>query len=212
MKCRRQILSVMKSISFAILMLVPIAGASAIDFTPRYAESVQDGFPVKRLYFSDQDQRIYLSIPNNWRVTGDGQHGTFAPGNLTQAAIVLENSPISARVAFDEKGLEAYRKSASDLVPPGATEVQIDFERANEVQVNGWTSFEMAFTYKVSGQPFCKNVLFINIDKEKQIRFRVEARKENFEKLYPQARAALGSWFAPSPELESVLQRLTAKS
>jgi hypothetical protein len=202
----------MKSIYFAVLTLASVASASAIDFTPRYAESVQDGFPVKRLYFSDQDQRIYLSIPNNWRVTGDGQHGSLIPPNLTQASIVLENSPTSAQVAFDEKGLEVYRKAAADLLPPGATDVKIDFERANEVQVNGWTSFEMAFTYKVSGQPFCKNVLFVNIDKEKQIRFRVEARKENFEKLYPQARAALGSWFAPSPELESVLQRLTSKS
>jgi hypothetical protein len=202
----------MKSICLALLALVPVAGASAIDFTPRYAESVQDGFPVKRLYFSDQAQRIYLSIPNNWRVTGDGQHGTFTPVNLTQASIVLENSPISAQVAFDEKGLAAYRKAASDLLPPGATDVQIDFERANEIQINGWTSFEIAFSYRYYGQPFSKNVLFINIDKDKQIRFRVEARKENFEKLYPQARAALGSWFAPSPELESVLQRLTAKS
>lgn len=202
----------MKSICFAILLLVPIADASAIDFTPRYAESVQDGFPVKRLYFSDEAQRIYLSIPNNWRVTGDGQHGTFIPGNFPQASIVLENSPINAKVTFDEKGLEAYRKAASDLLPPGASEVQIDFERANEIQINGWTSFEMAFTYRVHGHPFSKSVLFINIDKEKQIRFRVEARKENFEKLYPQARAALGSWFAPSPELESALQRLSSKS
>lgn len=212
MKCQPPFSSVMKSICFALFILVPVTGASAIDFTPRYAESVQDGFPVKRLYFSDEAQRIYLSIPNNWRVTGDGQHGTFTPGNFPQASIVLENSPISAQVAFDEKGLEAYRKAASDLIPPGASEVQIDFERANEIQINGWTSFEMAFTYRVYGQPFSKSVLFINIDREKQIRFRVEARKENFEKLYPQARAALGSWFAPSPELESALQRLSSKS
>lgn len=212
MKYQRHLSSVMKSICFALLILVPGAGASAIDFTPRYAESVQDGFPVKRLYFSDQAQRIYLSIPNSWRVTGDGQHGTFTPANLNQASIVLENSPISAQVPFDEKGLESYRKAASDLLPPGASDVQIEFERANEVPNNGWTSFEMAFTYRVYGQPFCKNVLFINIDKEKQIRFRVEARKEHFEKLYPQARAALGSWFAPSPELEAALQRLSAKS
>ena len=202
----------MKGICFALLLLVPVAGASAIDFTPRYAESVQDGFPVKRLYFSDEAQRIYLSIPNSWRVTGDAQHGTLTPPNLSNASIVLENSPISAHVAFDEKGLEAYRKAASDLIPPGASDVQIEFERANEIQLNGWTSFEMAFSYRYYGQPFSKSVLFVNINKETQIRFRVEARKENFEKLYPQARAALGSWFAPSPELEAALQRLSAKS
>jgi hypothetical protein len=200
----------MKRLCFAVLILTPVTVASAIDFTPRYAESVQDGFPVKRLYFSDQAQRIYLSIPNNWRATGDGQRGTFTPGNLTQASIVLENSPITARVPFDEKGLEMYRKAASDLLPPGANEVQIDFERTNEIPINGWTSFEMGFSYRAYGQLFSKTVLFVNLDKENQLRFRVEARRESFEKFYSQARAALGSWFAPSPELEAALQRLTA--
>jgi hypothetical protein len=202
----------MKRICFGLFILFPLAGASAIDFTPRYAESVQDGFSVKRLYFADQAQRIYLSIPNSWRVSGDGQHGTFTPANLTQASVVLENSPISAQIAFDEKGLAAYRKTASESMPPGASEIQSEVERANEVQLNGWTSYELTFSYKSYGQRFTRSVLFINLDRERQIVFRVEARKENFEKLYQQARATLGSWFAPSPELESVLQRLSAKS
>ena len=208
----RYLLNAMKRICFGLLILFPLTGASAIDFTPRYAESVQDGFPVKRLFFADQDQRIYLSVPNNWRVTGDGQHGAFTPGNLTQASVVLENSPVNAQIAFDEKGLAAYRKAASELIPPGASETQVEFERTNEVRLNGWTSFEMTFSYKSYGQRFTKSVLFINLDKEKQILFLVEARKENYEKLYQQARATLGSWFAPSPELESVLQRLSAKN
>jgi hypothetical protein len=202
---------IMKSICFALLLFVSIPGASAIDFTPRYAQSVQDGFPVNRLYFSDQARRIYLSVPNSWRVSGDQQHGIFTPGNLSQASVVLENSSLSAQVPFEREGLEAYRKAASELIPVGATEVQVDFERANEIQINGWTSWEMAFSYQFCGQRFTRSVLFINLNKEKQIRFRVEARKENFEKLYPQARAALGSWFAPSAELEAVLQRLSSK-
>jgi len=202
---------IMKSIGFALLISFPCLGASAIDFTPRYAQSVQDGFPVTRMYFSDQAQRIYLSVPNSWRVNGDERHGTFTPGNLTQASVIIENSPIDAQIPFEHEGLEAYRKAASELMPPGATDMQIDFERANEIQINGWTSYEMEFSYKSYGQRFTRSVLFINLSKEKQIRFRVEARKENFEKLYSQARATLGSWFAPSPELESVLQRLTTK-
>jgi hypothetical protein len=202
----------MKRICFGLLILFPMAGASAIDFTPRYAESVQDGFPVKRLFFADQAQRIYLSVPNNWRVSGDGQHGTFTPGNLTQASVVLENSHLSAEIPFDEKGLAAYRKAASESMPPGASEIQMEVERANEVQLNGWTSYELTFSYKSYGQRFIRSVLFINLDKERQIVFRVEARKENYDKLYQQARATLGSWFAPSPELESVLQRLSAKN
>jgi hypothetical protein len=202
----------MKSTFFTFLIFIPIVGATAMDFTPHYAETEQDGFSVKRLYFLDQARRVYLSVPNGWQVAGDPQRGTLTPKDLGQATVILENSPLNAKTPFTGESLEVYRKTAYGLVPPGATDVHTDFERQGEVVINGWTSFEMAFTYNFYGQTFSSSVLFINLDKEKQIRFRVSARKENFEKLYPQARSTLASWFAPSPELETVMQQRSSGS
>ena len=202
----------MKRGLFALGLLLPIARITAMDFTPHYAETVQDGFSVKRLYFLDQARRVYLSVPNGWQVAGDPQRGTLTPKDLGQAAVILENSPLNPKTPFTGEGLEVYRKTAYGLVPPGATDVHTDIERQGEVVINGWASFEMAFTYNFYGQTFSSSVLFINLDKEKQIRFRVSARKENFEKLYPQARSTLASWFAPTPELEAVMQQLSSGS
>ena len=201
----------LKAIGFAALFVTSIARVYGIDFTPHYAQSVQDGFPVNRLYFQDQAQRIYLSVPNGWQVSGDSQRGTLIPKDLGQAAVILENSPLNGKTTFAGKDLEVYRKAALGLVPAGATDVHVDIEREGELKINGWTSFEMAFSYHFYGQDFTSSVLFINLNKEKQIRFRVAARKENFEKLYPQARTALASWFAPPAEFEAVLERLSAK-
>ena len=195
-----------KAFRFALLVLAA-ANAGAIDFTPQYAESVQDGFPVRRLYFAQDKQRIYLAVPKDWSVAGNGQRGTFTPAAIPQGLVTLENSPLPANLPFDEKGLEIYRKAAAEVVPSGATEITTSAEKINEVQLNGWTSFEIAFY----GQNFTRSVLFINLDQERQMRFRVEARKEHFDKLYAQARATLGSWFAPSPELDAALQRLAVK-
>jgi hypothetical protein len=200
-----------KGICFAVFVIFPIGGVNAIDFTPHYAQSVQDGFPVNRLYFQDQAQRIYLSVPNGWQVSGDAQRGTFSPKELGQATVILENSPLNSKTAFSGEGLEVYRKVAFGLVPAGASDVHVDFEREGEVKINGWSSFEMAFSYRFYGQSFTSSVLFINLAKDKQIRFRVAARKEHFEKLYPKARATLASWFAPSPELEAVFERLSSR-
>jgi hypothetical protein len=203
--------SPMKVTCLAALVILPIGSINAIDFTPHYAQSVQDGFPVTRLYFQDQAQRIYLSVPHGWQVSGDPQRGTFSSKDFGQATIILENSPLNSKTAFTGEALEVYRKAAFGLVPAGATDVHVDFEREGEVKINGWSSFEMAFGYRFYGQDFASSVLFINLDKDKQIRFRVAARKEHFEKLYPQARTTLASWFAPSPELEAVLGRLSSK-
>ncbi len=200
----------MKKIFFACLTFLPIGAVLALDFTPRYAESVQDGYPVKRLYFSDRDQRIYLSVPNTWRVSGNGQRGTLIPEKLSQASVLLENSPFNAKNSFDAEGLELYRKAAFGLVPAGASTIQVDYEKTNAVPINGWSSFEMAFSYNFYGQSFRRSVCFINIDKEKQVRFSVEGHKDYFDKLSQQAHATLASWFAPSPELEAVLQRVSA--
>jgi hypothetical protein len=202
----------MKRILFALLGLVPIAGVTAMDFLPHYDESVQDGFPVKRLYFSDQAQRIYLSVPKGWRVTGDSQRGSFTPENLNQASVVLENSPLNPKIPFAGDGLELYRKTAAALIPAGASNVHVDFERMGELQINGWSSFEISFSYNFYGQSFMSSALFINIAKEEQIRFCVATRQEDFEKVYQQGRTTLASWFAPPPEFEAVLERMSAKS
>jgi hypothetical protein len=186
--------------------------ANAIDFTPHYAQSVQDGFPVTRMYFLNQAQRIYVSVPHDWQVAGDSQRGTLMPKNFGRAAVIFENSPLTPKTAFAGENLEAYRRSAFGCIPAGATDVHTDVERQNEIQINGWTSFEMAFSYRFYGEIFSNAVIFINLDKDNQIRFRVVARKEHFEKLYPQARSTLASWFAPSPELEAVMARLAPKS
>ena len=69
----------------------------------------------------------------------------------------------------------------------------------------------MSFSYSFYGQSFTSSALFINIAKEEQIRFCVAARKEHFEKVYQQGRTTLASWFAPPPEFEAMLQRLSAK-
>ncbi len=194
-----------------ILLAISSASALALDFTPQYSESVQDGFPVRRLFFSDKEQRVYLTVPKDWKVSGNGQRGTFTPASLEQASVAVENSPLSPQVQFDEKGLETYRKAAAEVVPQGATNVQVDFEKTNEFTLNGWTSFEMQFSYQLFGQSFSRSVLFVNMDKDAQLRMRVEARKENFDKVYPAARGILASWFSPPPELEAILQKLTAK-
>lgn len=197
--------------NLALLAVVIVPSVFAIDFSPQYADSVQDGFPVRRMYFSEGSQRIYLALPKDWRVSGNSQGGVFTPGDIPQATITLENSALNGQVAFDEKGLETYRQAVKALIPTGATEAQIEFERTNEIGINGWTSFEMEVTYHQFGQTFSKSVLFINLDQKRQLRFRVDARKENFEKVYGQARAALGSWYAPPPEFEAALEKRAAK-
>jgi hypothetical protein len=200
----------MKTACFIFVVFVQSVAVTAMDFTPQYAETVQDGIPVKRLYFSDHAQRIYLSVPNGWRVTGNSHGSRFTPESLRQASVILENSALGTKIAFAGESLDPYRKDAAGLLPAGASDVHADFERTGEVAINGWSSFETAFTYNFYGQNFTTSVLFINIDKETQIRLRVTARKEDFEKLYPQARRTVASWFAPPPDLEAVLQRVSA--
>ena len=200
----------MKILVLAVSSAALIANAAAIDFSPQYSESVQDGFPVRRLYFSDDKQHIYLTVPKSWQISGNGQRGIFTPPEMPQALVTWENSPLKAQIPFDEKGLEVYRKAAFAVVPTGAVAVKADFEKLNELHLNGWTSFEMEFSYEYFGQSFLKSVIFLNLDQEKQLRLQVVARKENFEKFYPQARGTLSSWFSPSPELEAALAKLAA--
>jgi hypothetical protein len=179
-----------------VLLAVP---APAIDFTPHFSESIEDGVPMRRMYFSDGAQRIYYRPPTNWARYGDEMAATFKPKDSPQAEVKITNaSPEHARIPFDEGGLVALRQIAGTVLPPDATDVSEIWEAVNPVVLQGWTSFEVGFEYLQLGRPFCCSILFINLNPNEQVQFIVSAGPAEFRPLYQTAYRTLASWYQPT--------------
>lgn len=180
--------------AFAVTLLA--ARASAIDFTPRFAETVDDGIPFRRMCFSDNGRRIFYRPHPSWVTSGDGHAATFRPKDTTQSYVRIENAPAEqALIPLEEPGLEALRKIARALVPSEATEIGESWEIVNPVVIQGWTSFEMGFDYIAAGQRCCRSVLFINLREGSQIHLIVDASPAEFGQLYKTANRTLASWW-----------------
>ena len=192
----------MKTLVFLATLIVNFlaGGANAIDFTPRFTNTIDDGFPSRRLYFTDGTRRIYYRPPNTWAPSGDDLAVAFRPKDSKTALIKFENGPAGAAgIAFDERGLEMFRKVAATLMPPGATDVTQTWEVVNPIILQGWTSFEVGFDYVHSGQLFCRSVVFINLDAKRQIRVIVDTVPADFQLLYKTAYRTLATWWEPAP-------------
>jgi hypothetical protein len=174
------------------------ARAPAIDFTPRIADSVEDGIPMRRLYFSDDAQHIFYRPLPNWSRYGDAQGATFRPKD-SGGQVKIQNAPEgNAGIAFDGPGLGTLRQIAHGLLPSGADQTTELWEAVNPLELQGWTTFEIGFDYVVSGQHFCCSVLFINLDSKRQILFIVDAAPADFSPLYKGAYRTLASWHQPA--------------
>ncbi len=187
------------SILFVTLGFTQLAApALAIDFTPRIADSIEDGVPMRRLYFSDEAQHIYYRPLPNWSRYGDAQSATFRP-KVSGGEVKIQNAPAgNASIAFDAHGLETFRQIARGLVPPGASPANELWETVNPVVLQGWTSFEIGFDYVAAGQHACRSILFINLDSKRQIQFIVDAAPADFSPLYNAAYRTLASWYQPT--------------
>lgn len=188
--------------SLAALLLSAQAGA--INFTPSFEETIEDGVPMRRTFFCDGPRRNYYRPPGNSSRTGDARSATFRKADSESRIIIENGAEEHAQIPFDEPGLEALRKLGRAALPPHVTEATNLWETVNPVIIHGWTSFEVGFDYVQSGRRFCRSVLFINLDAKRQIRFIVDAVPAEFAPHYKSAYRSLATWWEPSA---SELQR-----
>jgi hypothetical protein len=181
--------------ALAFAALAPCA--SAIDFTLGIEDSIDDGIPFRRMFFTDGPQRIYYRPPTSWSRSGDPHAATFRPKDSKQAVVMIQNAPSEhASVQFDAPGLEFLRKNARKQVPPDAADVTETWEAVNPVILQGWTGLD----YIQAGKHFCRSVLIINLDARRQIYFIVDAAPEEFDRLYKSAYRTLATWWEPTAE------------
>lgn len=178
----------------ACIAIAPLV--HAIDFTPRYADTVEEGYPFHRMYFSEVGTRIYFRPPADWQASGEPSSVTFSLKDLKSNQVRLEVAPAEhAAIPLNEQGLQSLRAIAQSLIPAQSADAVEQWETVNPVIIHGWSSFEVGFCYQSKGRQFCRSVLFINLSPERQIHVIVESPAADFAKLYKAAHRSLSTWW-----------------
>ena len=183
-----------KAILSAFCFLGVSGPIHALDLTPHEILLSDNGPRTKRFFFQDSDKRMSFRIDNKMTVRRIGSAAVFRFKDLKTARVKLSKSQLNPEVPFDEKNLEAYRAAARALVPAGATEAALEDEKTDAIVINGWTSHQFVFTYKLFGFPYRRSITFLNYSEKEQFIFDVTAAAPNYGKAYARGYKVLNSF------------------
>src|SRR2546423_10214948 len=172
----------MKQTSSLFLALVtlstPLLGS--IDFTVTTSERVLDGIKFQQLIFHENGRKITYEQPRGWSHSGNSTSITFTPPNIPQAQASIEQLPLREPQNFDEPTMKTLQEQVLAAVPPNSQKVVIVNTEKNPFMINRHETFEVTVAYEAFGAEFQRSVLFVNLPNT-QLRFRVTARKQDFE-------------------------------
>lgn len=183
----------MKLASPLLLLLVAVSAKASIDFTPTLGERILDGIKFQQLIFHQDSHKITYEQPRGWKFAGDSQRIRFTPTDVTQAQAEIEQLPLQTPQNFDEATIKRLQEEARAAIPSNCLNVSIVSAEKNPLIVNRLETFEVVVSYQLSGVEFERSVLFLNLP-DTQLRFRVTARKQDFEKIHKAFRGSIYSW------------------
>ena len=171
-----------KAIFLSIILISSVlASADALDLTPHPVAGTVGNLRVNRYFFDDAGKQMAFRIDNNMTVKGTSTSASFKFTDLRNADMQIVKSARSPEVSFVEKELEVYRANARALIPANATDVQVDKEITNAIPINGWTSYQFTFSYKLFGFAYRRSVTFLNYSKTEQLVVDLSAPAPEFD-------------------------------
>jgi hypothetical protein len=178
----------------SVLLFLPIAFLqAALDLTPVAGVRVLDGIKFQQLSFSDNGHTVTYEQPRGWSYRVEAGRILFMPPNLSQAEAAIEQVQTEAGQAFDEETMKRLQEQAMRAVPASSQKVELVSADKNPVMVNRHETFEVIVSYQMSGTQFRRSVLFLNLP-DTQLRFRIVAKEQDFEKVHRAFRGSLFSW------------------
>ena len=183
--------------STALLALALLAGRvplSAVDLTPRYIDTFEAGVAGHRLYFSDGEKKIGLSLDRETNVGAGGGGVIFRFPKFPEASFLMKHSPVTADQPFTGVPLDRYREAARRLLPPGSTEVKALDETRDPLTINRWRSYRLAYTFTAAGTPMVQQVTFLNLSADEQLVLVTTASERNFAEAAARSFQIIRSW------------------
>ena len=166
--------------------------AGPIDFAPTSGHREVEGISFPQVIFHQDGHPISYEPPKGWTYTGDSKEFRLTPPKTTLAQAQIGQSPLPAPQVFDEATIKQLQQFVISSLPGDVTNVQVVPQQPNSIRINQQPSVEVVVSYTYSGQDYLASVTFANLG-DLQLRFRLVARKAEFDALHRAFRASLFS-------------------
>jgi hypothetical protein len=186
--------------TIAVVGLATITSVNAgIDLTPSVTEYSANGFKFQQLNFRDDKRRIEYEFPRGWSFDSNANQLHLKPPQKNFAEATISILPLNKPTPLDESAIKELGQQSIVALPPGSQFVKIEEEAANTVLLDGNASVEVTVSYQTTGEKFVRSTLLVNLP-DKQLIFRLTARKDDFQALHREFKASILSWRSIDPE------------
>jgi hypothetical protein len=177
-----------------LLSLLTATAQAHLDLTPTPTEYVAEGITFQRLIFKQTDKTsVSYEPPRGWTCRGGGDLLQLIPGEATRAQASIQALPLAAPQPLDEKSIAFLREEFLKNLPLGSQLIKLLNEEQNPVVLDNKLSYAVTASYQILGETFVRSALFINLT-DTQLRFTINARQSDFEKLQQNFRRSIFSW------------------
>lgn len=171
-----------------------LSAADDIDFRGHVTQILGDGVSRQRLYFSAGEVKYALSLDDYVSSTVSGAGTKFTFKNVKSGEVEIRPSPMTPVLPFAGEDVEKYRKLALTLVPEGGAEPEITEGVADPLNVNGWKSYRVSFSYPFFGVIIRKSVTFLTFENGQQALIESSAKEAEFAGLMSRADYLIRTW------------------
>jgi hypothetical protein len=186
--------SMTRAIFLGLLSLLTATAQAHLDLTPTPTEYVAEGITFQRLIFKQTDKTcVSYEPPRGWTCRGGGDLLQLIPGEATRAQASIQALPLAAPQPLDDKSIAILREEFLKSLPLGSQLIKLLNEEQNPVVLDNKLSYAVTASYQILGETFVRSALFINLT-DTQLRFTINARQSDFEKLQQNFRRSIFSW------------------
>lgn len=179
-------------ITAALLALATLARAE-IDFTPAEQKVTFEGQTLAHTSFRNATGQVLYEPPAGWAPQGEGSRLQMRPANATLATASIEARKLPAGAALDGGALQALHDELAASLPREAEDVKWEDPESNPVLLNRHQTRRLTVSYAAFAQHFKITLIVCNFA-DQQVRFRLDTRAADFEKLYDLFRRSLYTW------------------
>lgn len=181
------------SLTALFLALLSAVQAGEISWNVRLTQTSADGIIVPRVAFSDGAKNYALSIDGETSAEVAGAGSRFIYKRVPSAAFDIQPSPITPVLPFNAETLERYRSAARMRAPAGLAVTNVE-ETVAPLNINGWQSFRLSYTFSQHGKKVRKSVTFLTLANGQQAILETSAYETEFKAAMERSEYLIRSW------------------
>jgi hypothetical protein len=184
----------MKANLVLLLAMLPWFADAAIDLTPRYIDTYNDGIVFQRLYFTDGEKKFTVRSNRETVVTGESGGAMFRFTKLPNSSFQILRSRLTPEQLFSGTALEQYREAAKRLLPVLAKASSIREETVDPLPINNWKGYRLILSCDLNGKTYLQSVTFLNLTPTDQVVLVTTAPEATFQEAADRSFQIIRTW------------------